>query len=348
MIGAAPPRAGREGCPKWMVHGPCGGVQADGSCEVGGPCPFVIGGAPAGLDASSVVDRPERGAAGAELLALMDRRALIVADLPSPGPDPRAERELAAAVAGSVDVVLLGDAPWARVQLPPSLRAGIVAGEGVRPWAGMNCRDRNRVALAAELAALAGTGMPAVHCVTGDHPALGHRPDAPAVFDLDSTELARLAATKSGLLVSVAESPESPPVGSRVARAAAKARAGADVLFINHCSSVSVVAEFAAQVRELAPELRLIACVPLVVSQAGADRLAAFLHGPLPTALSDPLRDADPVRAGIAACLGHAEALLGLSEIDGVDLSAPAGPGESMLIAGALAQAGRALGGGAR
>ena len=36
--------AGRPaaGCPKRMVHGPCGGVRADLSCELGDrPCPFA-------------------------------------------------------------------------------------------------------------------------------------------------------------------------------------------------------------------------------------------------------------------------------------------------------------------
>lgn len=347
-------------CPKSMVHGPCGGVTASGGCEVGGPCTFVVDGgaglAPEGAWISAVpgrgpshadaAGRPGRGAAAAELLALLDRRPLVVADLPSPGPSPDAERELAAAVAGSVDAVLLGDAPWARLQLPPALRAGIVASEGVATWSGLNCRDRNRVALQAELAALDGLGRGAVHCVTGDHPALGALTDAPGVFDLDSTQLAALAVASTGMVVSVAESPDAPPVHDRAARAAAKARTGADVLFVNHAASVDRVAAFAAQVRALAPQLRLIACVPLVVSSAGADRLTAFLHGPLPPALAAPLSARDPLAAGVAQAVAHAEALLAIPEIEGVDLSAPAGPGEELLIAGALAQAGRALGAG--
>lgn len=349
-------------CPKAMAHGPCGGVGTDGSCEVGGPCAFVVpgGGALAGAAAAWVAEaaaaewvaaecaspRPERTVAARELLAVMDRRPLVVADLPSAGPDVDAERALAAAVAGSVDAVLLGDAPWARVQLPPALRASVVAAEGVATWSGLNGRDRNRTALEAELLALDGLGRGAVHCVTGDHPALGHRPDAPGVFDLDGAGIAALAVDRTGLVVSVAESPEAPPVRDRAARAAAKARTGVDVLFVNHASSVDRVAEFAAEVRSRAPSLRLIACVPLVVSQAGADRLTAVLHGPLPEELAAPLRAADPVAAGVAQAVAHAEALLAIPEIGGVDLSAPAGPGEGQLIAGALARAGRVLGAG--
>ncbi len=112
--------------------------------------------------------------------------------------------------AGNVDAVLFGDSGWARVQLSPAYRASVIAAEGMRPWAGLNCRDRNRVALEGELAALADIGA-AVHCVTGDHTAIGHRPEARAVFDLDSTELASLARS-AGVLVSVAENPVAPPI----------------------------------------------------------------------------------------------------------------------------------------
>lgn len=344
-------------CPKRMAHGPCGGVRVGGRCEVGGPCVFVAD-AGAGLegaaaewvwrdpDALETIDRPALNPAALALLAVLDRRPIVVADLPSPGADLDAERSLAAAVAGSVDAVLLGDAPWARVQLPPALRASVVAAEGVATWSGLNGRDRNRAALEAELSALDGLGRGAVHCVTGDHPALGDRPDVPGVFDLDGVGIARLAAGATGLVVSAAESPDAPPARERAARAAAKARAGADVLFVNHASSVDRVAEFAAEVRSLAPALRLIACVPLVVSAAGADRLTAFLHGPLPAELAAPLSAADPVAAGVAQAVTHAEALLAIPEIGGVDLSAPAGPGEELLVAVALAQAGRALGAG--
>ena len=107
---------------------------------------------------------------------------------------------------------LLGDHGAERVHFPPSYRARLLADEGVAAWPGVNCRDRNRVALEGELAACADAGVAGVHCVTGDHPALGHRPDAMPVFDLDSTDLTALA-RREGLRVSVAHAPASPPAG---------------------------------------------------------------------------------------------------------------------------------------
>ena len=117
----------------------------------------------------------------------------MLADLPTAPLDRSALLRSADLLADGVDAVLIGDHPGARVQFPPSYRALLLRDRGVAVWAGLNCRDRNRVALEGELAALADAGAAAVHCVTGDHTAIGHRPDAAPVFDLDATRLAAAA-----------------------------------------------------------------------------------------------------------------------------------------------------------
>jgi 5,10-methylenetetrahydrofolate reductase len=329
-----------------MVYGPCGGVTPDGACETGaGPCAFAAPGAL--LTAAPPADPAALSLGARELLALADFRPLVVAEVPSQALSADGQRAAAAAVAGHVDAALLGDAPWARVQLPPSVRASIVAAEGVRPWATLTCRDRNRVALEGELAGLAAVDAPAVHCVTGDHPALGHRPDAAPVFDLDSTRLASLAAG-SAMLVSVAESPSSPPRAQRAARMVAKAAAGAHVCFVNHAGHPDEVADFVAEVRAGAPGTRFIACVPLAASRAGLERLAAFVPGAaVPAHTIAALAAPDPVGAAVRGAVRCAEQLLAIDGIDGVDLSAAAGPGEDLRLAAALALAATALGGGA-
>jgi methylenetetrahydrofolate reductase (NADPH) len=334
-------------CPKTMVHGPCGGVHHDGACEVGGRrCAFLAG---PGAPQPATVPAPERApfALGArELMGLWDRRPLITVELASDPLSPDGQRAAAAAVAGHADAALLGDMPWARVQLPPTLRAQIVAAEGVRPWASLTCRDRNRVALEGELAGLAAIGVPAVHCLTGDHPLLGDRPDAHGVFDLDSTRLASLAAA-SGMVVSVAESPSAPPRERRPARMEAKAAAGAHVCFVNHAAQVGEVEEFVGALRALSPGVRCLVCVPLVVSPAGIERLAAFLpDATVPVATLAAAYADDPVGGAVRTAVATATALLEVEGVDGIDLSAAAGPGEELQVAGALALAAGALGGG--
>jgi methylenetetrahydrofolate reductase (NADPH) len=341
-------------CPKTMVYGPCGGVHADGECEVGGLRCVFLDDATGAVPAPVLPAPPAPPAGGAalnpgarELLALWRRRPIITVELQAEGLDPEAQRAAAAAVAEHADAALLGDAPWARVQLPVILRAQIAADEGVRPWASLTCRDRNRVALEGELAGLAAIGVPAVHCLTGDHTLLGDRTDAAPVFDIDSTRLTALAAG-SGMLLSVAESPSAPPRAQRPARMAAKAAAGAHVCFVNHAVEPGEVEEFVGALRALAPGVRCVVCVPLAVSPAGIERLAAFLpRAAVPAGSIAAAHAEDPVGSAVREAVAAAEALLALDGVVGIDLSAAAGPGEELRVAGALALAAAALGGGA-
>ena len=243
-------------------------------------------------------------------------RPFVLADLPTAALDRDALLRGADLLAGSVDGVLIGDHPGARVQFPPSYRALLLRDRGVAVWAGLNCRDRNRVALEGELAALADAGVAAVHCVTGDHTAIGHRPDAAPVFDLDATRLAALARA-AGLLVSVAESPCAPPAHRRPARLAEKVRAGAQVCVVNHAGGRAPVAEFVAA----GPDIPYIACVPVVLGPAQARLLAAFPGLVLPPGFLDGILDApDPAVAGIDAAVRLAEELLDVPGVRGVDL----------------------------
>ena len=321
------------GCPKSMVHGPCGGVRFDGSCEVGGlPCPFV----PAPVTTTTLAAVP--------VPLSLPARPVVLADIPAPALDVDALRRAAAGWAGVVDAALTGDHGGERVQLPPVLRAQVLAAEGVVPWVGLNCRDRNRVALEGELAGLATVGVAAVHCVTGDHTATGHRPDAMPVFDLDSTQLASLAA-RAGLTASVAATPLSPPTAARPARLAAKVAAGASVCIVNHTGSAEVVAEFIAAARAAgAVDTLFLACVPVVVSPASAASLQSFAGMVTPPGLLDRvLAAADPWKTGVAEAVTFAESILALPDVAGIDLSGVTIPGEEPTLAAAMAEIARRL-----
>ena len=53
----------------------------------------------------------------------------------------------------------------------------------------MTCRDRNRLALQADLLFASSRGINNVLCLTGDSPILGDHKEAKGVFDLDSSQL---------------------------------------------------------------------------------------------------------------------------------------------------------------
>jgi len=72
----------------------------------------------------------------------------------------------------------------------PSLGAALLVKEmGGEPILQMTCRDRNRLALQADLLFAASRGILNVLCLTGDSVMLGDHKQAKGVFDLDSSQL---------------------------------------------------------------------------------------------------------------------------------------------------------------
>ncbi|MFB2597607.1 methylenetetrahydrofolate reductase C-terminal domain-containing protein [Herbiconiux sp. P17] len=348
----------RRDCPKHMEYGPCGGVEFDGTCEVGEfRCVFLetptvrwhgiapnpqspAGLARAGIDVHHLADAhefpvtPQPGAAA--LRALMATRPIVVADFPGRSVDRASLTDCAQALAGRVDATLAGDSGRSRVQFSPSYRAQLLQNEGLAVWTGLNCRDRNRVALEGELAGLADVGVAGVHCVTGDHTATGNRHDALPVFDLDSTQLTALA-RQAGHLVSVAEAPLTPPVDRRAARLHEKVLAGADVCFVNHSGGVEPVRRFIAESHELGIAPAFIPCVPMVIDAGSATLLKSFTTLVLPEGFLDGiLHAAHPYDAALDAITRLCEEFLTVDGVAGVNLSGGPAVGNEVAFAEAM------------
>jgi 5,10-methylenetetrahydrofolate reductase len=328
-------------CPKHMEYGPCGGVALTGECEVGPPpCVFL--------------DRPtvrwsgpaNEGKGASPIREILAHRQIVVADFPARALDAESLADCAAILVGSVDAVLAGDSGAARVQFPPSYRAHLIQQAGLAVWSGLNCRDRNRVALEGEISALANVGVAGVHCVTGDHTLVGSRPDAAAVFDLDSTRVAALAAA-AGHLVSVGESPATPPTDRRPSRLLEKIRAGAQVCYVNHAGGAGPVSEFIGQVTDLGIPSHFagfIPCIPIVVDHESARLLGSFTSLVLPEGYLDRILAArDPRSEGIAAAAELGQAFLAMDGVIGVNLSGGPGAGRELWFAEALAGVATAL-----
>jgi methylenetetrahydrofolate reductase (NADPH) len=294
-------------CPKHMVLGPCGGVRADGSCEVvPDPCVFPV---------------PARWADPVTPVAL-DTVPLILTDFSSEPYSVGMLRTVAKMLAPSSDAVLVGE-HQDRPDFPPALLASMLQEAGVRPWMTLACRDRNRIVLEQELSGLRHLGVDAVLCVTGDARAYDVRPDVTQVFDLDGPRLAALAASV-GICAAVAETPSAPPRRLRPFRLAQKQRAGAAVAVLNH-DTVASVTGFMADAERAGVTVPVIASVAIFTD----DPSAAALSG-LPGLKLDPdvvrrvLDDPDPVAAGIAAAAREANALLAIPGVAGVNISGAA------------------------
>ena len=113
---------------------------------------------------------------------------------------------------GYADAVNVTDNPTATVHMSPLAGASVVARAGIEPTLQLTVRDRNRLALAADLLGGWALGARNVLCLTGDPLSVGDHPDAAAVNDLAVTDLVRLAARlrDEGRLASGADVAEPP------------------------------------------------------------------------------------------------------------------------------------------
>jgi methylenetetrahydrofolate reductase (NADPH) len=116
---------------------------------------------------------------------------------------------------------------------------------GYEPILQMVTRDRNRIAMQADIMGAATFGIHNMLCLTGDHQSFGDHPTAANVFDLDSTQLLQTVTMmrdekklmsghemKVGpeMFVGAAENPFADPFEIRVARLAKKVAAGAQFI----------------------------------------------------------------------------------------------------------------------
>jgi methylenetetrahydrofolate reductase (NADPH) len=152
--------------------------------------------------------------------------------------------ELFAPYEDYVDAVNATDNTAAHAHASPLAVAIALKQLGMEPIMQLVCRDRNRLALEAEIVGAALHGIENICCLTGDDVTAGDEPEARRVFDLDSIQLLATANTMrngtylSGrkidpaprLYLGAVENPQAPPQDYRVDRAAKKVRAGAQFL----------------------------------------------------------------------------------------------------------------------
>ena len=165
---------------------------------------------------------------------------------PPKGADPEVIRRKAKLLKGVVDAVNITDNQTAVVRMSSIGAAAIASAAGLEPVVQMTCRDRNRLAIQADLLGAWALGLRNLLCLSGDHQTFGNHKDSKNVWDIDSIHLVKImAGMRDGgvfangeevegdppqFFVGAVENPFADPLDYRPFRVAKKVRAGARFL----------------------------------------------------------------------------------------------------------------------
>lgn len=172
-------------------------------------------------------------------------RPVVTAEFPSiDGGGLAAVERAVADLKPYVDAVNATDNPAAHAHASNTSIAIAMKQFGLEPILQVVCRDKNRIAMQADIMGAALFGVENVALLTGDDVTAGDEPEARRVFDLDSIQMVKVASglgeghylsgraikEPPALFVGAVENPFAPPLDYRVQRALKKAEAGARFL----------------------------------------------------------------------------------------------------------------------
>ena len=165
---------------------------------------------------------------------------------------------------------------------------------GIEPIMQVVCRDKNRLAIQADIVGASLHGIENICALTGDDVTAGDETEAKRVFDLDGPQLIRVASTLargeylSGrklepaphLFVGAVENPSAPPFEYRVQRVVKKVAAGARFLQLQISYHPDRLEKFCKGIVDLGLH-KLIAIIPTIVLIKGV-RPLKFMNEKVP------------------------------------------------------------------
>lgn len=190
------------------------------------------------------------------------------------------------------DAVNATDNPAAHAHASNTTTAIAMKMHGIEPIMQIVCRDKNRIAVQADMVGASLHGITNLSLLTGDDVTAGDEPEARRVFDIDSAQAINIARGMStgtylsgrkidpapDFYIGAVENAAAPPFDYRIQRALKKHRAGAKFLQLQICYYPERLEAFCKGVAEVAPDLKLI---PTIVIVKGSKPLG-FMHDKVP------------------------------------------------------------------
>jgi len=246
---------------------------------------------------------------------------------------------------GIATAINITDGAGARTHLSSLVAAHLMLQTGVEPILQMTCRDRNRLALQADLLGAMALGIHNILALGGDDPKVGDQPETKPVFDLDSRGLIAIAHRirserkiasgteikgPVGLVLGAADVPADPVPGWQPKSLLGKVEAGADFVQTQFCMDTGIVRRYATRLLDLgiAPRLGVLIGVAPIPSARSARWMRERLFGTvIPDAIVTRLESAgDPAREGRAICIEIMQELAEIPGIAGAHVMAPQNP----------------------
>jgi len=204
--------------------------------------------------------------------------------------------EKAKLLKGYVDAANITDNQTAVVRICSMAAAYTAQQNSVEAIMQMTCRDRNRLAMQADILGAAALGLKNILCLTGDHVSFGNHPEAKGVHDLDSMGLIRMFKdmrdekkfqcgeemdVAPSLYIGCAENPFGDPFEFRALRLKKKVEAGADFVQTQCIFNVPKFKKWMEEVRVLGlhQEIKILAGITPIKSVGMAKYMKKSVPG---------------------------------------------------------------------
>ncbi len=244
---------------------------------------------------------------------------------------------------GRVVAVNVTDGAGARVTMSSLAASALLQRNGIEPILQMTCRDRNRIAISADLIGAAALGIENILVLTGDNPGAGDEPDAKGVFDFQANDIIALARQMSeqgtigsgrelshrpNFIVGGVDAPFDPPADWRPEKLAARADLGMRFIQTQFCYEPAVTKRYVERLKQhgLLERVALIIGVGPIASLRSAKWMHENLFGvSIPDSVMQRLQNADDEAAeGHRICVELINNYREMSGVAGVHVMAPA------------------------
>ena len=246
--------------------------------------------------------------------SLAEEDFTLTAELnPPKGTDLAGVLSAAETLKGQVTAFNLTDSAASRMTMAPGALAHLLRDRDIESTLQIAGRDRNRLAIQADMLAASALGVENLVCMTGDPPSGGDHPDAKAVFDLGAEDILKAASSLEagqdlagnalkgrprfykGAVANVAV----PDLGKEVARMEAKIASGAQFFQTNAVYEAAGFETFMKRCEKF--EVPVLAGIIVLKSARQARYMTERIPGVVvPDRLTDALaRTSDPVRTSV-------------------------------------------------